>query len=78
MPKIPILQPGQSYTFADYFKLNLSSWRAVSTGVIWQFGNLQRQTKQITQDLNLYRVPADLEELLRILVAILSSPSGNL
>ena len=22
MPKIPILQPGQSYTFADYFKLN--------------------------------------------------------
>jgi hypothetical protein len=51
---------------------------AVSTGVIWQLGNLQRQTKQITQDLNLYRVPADLEELLRILVAILSSPSGNL
>lgn len=165
MPKIPILQPGQSYTFADYFILNfdpedilayfgcslqlqrlnlpryignlerlvnlkqrieeslplltltseiarrefliapvlidlqrgftqlaveliaLDQWTAseqpvlygaVSTELIWQFGNLQRQTKQITQDLNLYRVPADLEELLRILVAILSSPSGNL
>ena len=46
---------------------------AVSTGVIWQFGTLERQTKQITQNLNLYRVPADLEELLRILVAILTS-----
>ena len=47
---------------------------AVSTGVIWQFGTLERQTKQITQNLNLYRVPADLEELLRILVAILTNP----
>ncbi|MGK7876098.1 MAG: hypothetical protein AB4426_23210 [Xenococcaceae cyanobacterium] len=44
---------------------------AVSTGDIWQFGLLHREPKQITQDLNLYRVPADLEELLRILVAIL-------
>lgn len=45
---------------------------AVSTGDIWQFGILHRQQKQITQDLNLYRVPADLEELLRILIAILN------
>jgi hypothetical protein len=44
---------------------------AVSTGDVWQFGLLNRQDKQITQDLNLYRVPADLEELLRILVASL-------
>lgn len=44
----------------------------VSTGDIWQFGILHRQQKQITQDLNLYRVPADLEELLRILIAILN------
>lgn len=43
----------------------------VSTGDIWQFGLLHREQKQITQDLNLYRVPADLEELLRILIAIL-------
>ena len=45
---------------------------AVSTGDIWQFGLLNREHRQITQDLNLYRVPADIEDLLRILVAILS------
>ncbi len=44
---------------------------AVSTGDIWQFSLLNRESKQITQDLNLYRVPADIEDLLRILVAIL-------
>lgn len=44
---------------------------AVSIGNVWQFGVLQRQTKQILQDINLFRVPADLEDLLRILVAIL-------
>jgi hypothetical protein len=45
---------------------------AVSTGDIWQFALLNRESKQITQDLNLYRVPADIDDLLRILVAILS------
>jgi len=45
---------------------------AVSTGDIWQFGRFDRQQKMIEQDLNLYRVPADLEELFGILVAILS------
>jgi hypothetical protein len=44
---------------------------AVSIGNIWQFGVLNRQDKQILQDVNLYRVPADLEDLLRILVAVL-------
>jgi hypothetical protein len=45
---------------------------AISTGNIWQFGQLNRQTREVTQDLNLYRVPADLEELLRVLVKILA------
>jgi hypothetical protein len=45
---------------------------AVSTGDIWQFGVLQRDDKLVTQDLSLYRVPADLEDLLRILVATLT------
>jgi len=49
---------------------------AFSTGTIWQFGMFVRQSRQITQDLNLYRVPADLEELLRSLVGILD-PSSN-
>jgi hypothetical protein len=44
---------------------------AVSTGDIWRFGILERTTHAITQDLNLFRVPADLEELLRVLIAIL-------
>ena len=46
---------------------------AVSTGDIWQFGQFDRETKQITQDLNSYRISADLESLLRILVAIINS-----
>lgn len=48
-----------------------SLYGAVSTGNIWQFGVLHRAEKRITQDLNLFRVPADLEDLLRILVAVL-------
>lgn len=49
---------------------------AISTGNIWQFGTFDRQSRQVTQDLNLYRVPADLDELLRILVGILSAQTG--
>ncbi|MGB3672002.1 MAG: hypothetical protein WA783_05940 [Phormidesmis sp.] len=45
---------------------------AISTGNIWQFGQFNRQTLEVTQDLDLYRVPADLENLLRILVQILT------
>jgi hypothetical protein len=44
---------------------------AVTTGDIWKFGQLHRSEKRIVQDINLYRVPADFEELMRILVAIL-------
>jgi hypothetical protein len=44
---------------------------AVSTGNIWQFGVLHRAEKRVTQDLNLFRVPADLEDLLRVVVAVL-------
>jgi hypothetical protein len=44
---------------------------AVSVGDIWRFGILDRTAKRVTQDLNLFRVPADLEILLRILVGIL-------
>lgn len=44
---------------------------AISTGNIWQFGQFDRQARHVTQDLSLYRVPADLEDLLRILIHIL-------
>ncbi|MEM9162668.1 MAG: hypothetical protein AAGC54_06310 [Cyanobacteria bacterium P01_F01_bin.4] len=46
---------------------------AVTTGDIWKFGLLYREEKRIVQDINLYRVPADLEELLGILVNILKN-----
>ncbi len=44
---------------------------AVSTGDVWQFGRLHRGQRQIDQDLNLYRVPADMDELFQILVGLL-------
>ncbi len=45
---------------------------AVTTGDIWHFGSFERQTRLVTQDLMLYRVPTDLEVLMQILVGILS------
>ncbi|NJM72355.1 MAG: hypothetical protein HC862_20500 [Scytonema sp. RU_4_4] len=52
---------------------NPTLYGAVSIGNIWQFGILKRPQKQVLQDINLYRVPADLEDLLRILIAILEN-----
>ncbi|NCJ06018.1 hypothetical protein GS597_05720 [Synechococcales cyanobacterium C] len=49
---------------------------AISTGNIWQLGQFDRSDRQVTQDLSLYRVPADLEDLLRILVHLLQ-PDGH-
>lgn len=40
---------------------------AVSIGTIWQFAILNISEKIVTQDLNLYRVPTDLEDVLAIL-----------
>ncbi|NEQ96168.1 MAG: hypothetical protein F6K30_05510 [Cyanothece sp. SIO2G6] len=45
---------------------------AVTTGDIWKFGQLYRTEKRIVQDINLYKVPGDFEDLIRILVAILA------
>lgn len=46
---------------------------AVSIGRIWQFAVLDRPQKKVIQDLELYRVPGDLEILMSILVAILTT-----
>lgn len=40
-------------------------------GELWRFGRLDRATQTITEDLNLYRVPADMIALGRALVGIL-------
>ncbi len=44
---------------------------AVTTGKIWEFGLLHRDVKHIDQGLDTYRVPDDLEPLMRILVQAL-------
>ncbi len=46
---------------------------AVSMGNVWQFGFVERSEKRIVEDLDTYRVPADLEEVVRILVGLLAS-----
>jgi hypothetical protein len=44
---------------------------AVTTGKIWEFARLDRQAKHIEQGLESYRVPEDIEILMRILVQAL-------
>lgn len=46
---------------------------AVTTGADWRFGTLDRESKLVTQDLKLYRVPEGLEDLMRVLVGILEN-----
>jgi hypothetical protein len=43
---------------------------AVTTGEDWRFGVLNRTEKSVTQDITLYRVPENVERLLRILIAV--------
>ena len=45
---------------------------AVTIGNLWQFARLDCQQKEIVQDLNLWRVPDDLDDLMPILAGILS------
>lgn len=44
---------------------------AVTMGDIWRFGKLDRNSQQITQDINLFKVPDELDNLVRVLVGIL-------
>ncbi len=43
---------------------------AVTTGEDWRFGILDREAKQVTQDIALYRAPENVETLLRVLMAV--------
>ena len=45
---------------------------AVTTGKIWEFGRLDRDNKHIDRGLESYRVPEDVESVLRILVHALT------
>jgi hypothetical protein len=44
---------------------------AVTMGNLWTFGILEESSRTIFQDILSYRVPSDLEELVRVLVGIL-------
>lgn len=45
---------------------------AVSVGDVWKLGFLDRAEKRLTEDLNTYGVPSNVEELVEILVAVLT------
>src|SRR5919202_1238061 len=45
-------------------------YRAVTIGDVWRFGKLDRNSQQITQDINLFKVPDDLDNLASVLVGI--------
>lgn len=44
---------------------------AVTIGDAWRFGRLEKTKQQIFQDISLYRIPDDLEDLMKILLGIL-------
>jgi len=46
---------------------------AVSVGDTWRFGVLDRARKHITQDIGQFNVPADLDDLLAVLVGVLKN-----
>ncbi len=50
---------------------------AVTTGLSWQFGRLDRVSKLLQQGINSYRVPEDLESVMRILVAAVRGETEN-
>lgn len=46
---------------------------AVTTGDLWKFGEFHHATRQVVEDRTLYKVPDELEPLLRILIGIIQS-----
>jgi hypothetical protein len=44
---------------------------AVTMGDVWRFGKLDPSKQTIFQDVNLFRVPDDLEDLIKVMVGIL-------
>jgi hypothetical protein len=44
---------------------------AVTIGDVWRFGKLEVKERRIIQDITLYRVPDDLEQLSQVLIGIL-------
>lgn len=51
---------------------NSPIYGAVTTGREWHFGKLDRQAKTISQSIDSFAIPGNLEEIVRILVGILA------
>lgn len=45
---------------------------AITIGDLWRFGQLDRQKKRITKDIDSFRVPLDLNELFQVFMGILN------
>jgi hypothetical protein len=45
---------------------------AVTIGEVWKFGKLEPEQKRITQDLELFKIPADLEQLVKVILGIMA------
>lgn len=50
---------------------------AVTTGEDWRFAIYKRQSKQIIEDIKLYRIPEEMIELINILIGILIDTSSS-
>ena len=50
---------------------------AITTGDLWYFAAMERETKAITVDVRGYSVPGELDKLVRILIGILESEPTN-
>lgn len=46
---------------------------AVTVGDVWRFGMLERSSRRIVKDIDLFRVPLDLEALFQVMLAILKA-----
>ena len=46
---------------------------AITIGEVWRFGKLHRPEKKIFEDINLFRVPTDLQSLMEVLVGVLEN-----
>lgn len=49
----------------------------VTLGDVWRFGRLQRSSKLLSKDMNIYALPEDIERLLAIMLGILQLESGK-
>ena len=73
MPKPPIIQPDQSYTFADYFKLNFAPQDVLAYFEV----SLQRQSLKLPQYLGQLDRLNDLKNRIEESLPRLSLTSGH-